>query len=181
MLIISQNLAKYSLPFPKGTIYRINLAWINSIDELTKILKRHSNHPIFLDLPAGRIKPPNNKYSLDDLIPIIKSNKQIKYFAVSNVESDKNLTEYLETLPQNIILVPKIENAKGIENIQDITNSLPGQKIVMLDHDDLFQSLERNGISTSKFRDYINDLVEFCEKNDIILLRTRGVIFSDEF
>lgn len=180
MLIVSQNLTNYSMPFPEDTIYRINLAWINSIDELLDILKKHSNQPIFLDLPIGRIKPPNNKYTLNDLVPIIKSRKQIKYFAISNVESAENLSIFLETLPSNIVLVPKIESPEGISNIQDIVDSLPGQtKIVMLDHDDLFSALARNGIPPSQFRTYINNLVEFCEKNNITLLRVRGVIFSD--
>jgi len=166
MLIISQNLAKYSLPFPQETIYRVNLAWINGIDELKDILKLHSKHEILIDLPIGRMKPPNNKYTLKDLIPVIESNKQIKYFAVSNVETTDNLSEFIDALPKNIIIIPKIESEKGIKNIQNITNVLLSQvKIVMLDHDDLFSSLLKNGIPPSKFTVYINQLVEFCHKN----------------
>ena len=50
----------------------------------------------------------------------------------------------------------------------------------MLDHDDLFSALTKLNESPDKFKDYINELVEFCKKNNTILLRTIGVIFSDE-
>ena len=36
MLIISQNLTNYDVPIPKNAIFRVNLAWCNSIDELKK-------------------------------------------------------------------------------------------------------------------------------------------------
>lgn len=179
MLIISQNLVKYRMPFPKGTIYRINLAWINNINELVKILKQHENQPIFLDLPIGRVKPPNNKYSMEDLVPLIESYKQIKYFAISNVESPDDMSRHLRLLP-NIIIVPKIESPAGINNIKEITDSLRDPKMVMLDHDDLYRVLERKNEASSKFTIYIDKLVDFCKKNNITLLRTRGVIFSDE-
>ena len=48
MLIISQNLTNYDIPIPKGAIFRVNLAWCDSIDELKNILKKHPDAPIFL-------------------------------------------------------------------------------------------------------------------------------------
>ena len=78
----------------KNIIYMCNKK--NSIDELKLILKKHSDFKIFLDLPIGRIKPPNNRYSIEDLIPIINSNKQIHYLAISNVESSSDLQKYFE-------------------------------------------------------------------------------------
>ena len=51
MLIISQNLTNYDVPIPKNAIFRVNLAWCNSIDELESILKKNSNYGIFVDLP----------------------------------------------------------------------------------------------------------------------------------
>mgnify|MGYP000844989083 FL=1 len=50
----------------------------------------------------------------------------------------------------------------------------------MLDHDDLYRSIEKNDEPISKFHDSIDTLVEFCNKNNVILLRTRGVIFADD-
>ena len=50
----------------------------------------------------------------------------------------------------------------------------------MLDHDDLFSNLIKKNESPEKFKDYIINLTEFCQKNNVIMLRTIGVVFSDE-
>ena len=96
MLIISQNASNYGIPFPDDTVYRINLAWVNSIDELEILLKKHQKQPIFLDLPKGRIKPPNNRYTLEDLFAVLNTHKNIKFFAVSNVNSSEDLSIYIK-------------------------------------------------------------------------------------
>ena len=80
---------------------------------------------------------------------------------------------------RNIIIVPKIENPSSIDNMKDITKELQGaKKIVMLDHDDLYASLVKMNDSI-KFQSYVEKLVDFCKKNNITLLRARGIIFSD--
>jgi citrate lyase beta subunit len=179
--IISQNIKNYGIEVPSDTILRINLAWCNSIKQLKDILGKHKNNSIFLDLPIKRIKPPNNKYTLDDLVPVISSYNQIKYFAISNVESSADLEEYIQKIPANIILVPKIESPMAIQNISEIVNAIPSkEKILMLDHDDLFSTIIMNEESYDIFQNYIKKLVDFCEENKIILLRTIGVMFSDE-
>ena len=53
------------------------------------------------------------------------------------------------------------------------------KKYVMLDHDDLFSKIIKSGENPEKFPIYIKKLVDFCESNNIFLLRTVGVIFSD--
>jgi len=50
----------------------------------------------------------------------------------------------------------------------------------MLDHDDLFSEMIKNNEPISNFKNYIQKLVDFCDSNKIMLLRTIGVIFSDE-
>ncbi len=181
MLIISQNLSNYSMPFPDDVIYRINLAWINTIDELNAILTKHKQHKIFLDLPIHRTKPPANRYTIEELIPTIRNFSNIRYFAVSNTNHPDDIIPVQEKLPNGIIVVPKIESVLGIENIKDIVDSIiVKEKIIMLDHDDLYRSIEKNDEPISKFHDSINTLVEFCEGNNVILLRTRGVIFADD-
>ena len=69
MLIVSQNMTNYDVSLPDNVIYRINLAWINDLETLKTILETHKNHSIFLDLPKNRTKPPNNKYSMDEIKP----------------------------------------------------------------------------------------------------------------
>lgn len=168
------------MPFPPNTILRINLAWINNLEEFENILKKHQQHSFFVDLPIKRVKPPNNKYEIEDLIPILEKFNEIRYFAISNVESSKDLEKYLKLLPDHTTIVPKIESPEGITNIDDILKNLPyKEKIIMLDHDDLYSNLAKKNEPTSNFKEWIEKLVEFCEKNNVKLLRTRGVIFSD--
>ena len=181
LLLISQNVFSYDLSLPKDAILRINLAWCNNLDYLKSVLDTHKEFVFFIDLPISRIKPPNNKYSLEDLIPIIESHKQIRYFAVSNVESKNDLQPFLEKLPDYINIVPKIESQNAVLNIKEICDSLKTEKkIVMLDHDDLFSSIIHSNEDKNSFQECIKMLIDFCEENDISLLRTVGVIFSDD-
>ena len=181
MLLISQNIGNYSLEVPKDAILRVNLAWCNTLNELKVILAKNKESKFFIDLPTGRVKLPNNKYSLDDLIPIIESNKQIKYFAISNVENKNDLQPFLDKLPDHVNLVPKIESPKAVLNIKEICDSLKTEKkIIMLDHDDLFSSIIHNNEDKDNFQEYIKKLIDFCDDNNISLLRTVGVVFSDD-
>jgi citrate lyase beta subunit len=180
MRIFSQNLTNYDIPLPKNSIFRINLAWINSLDELKSLLKKHEHSKIFMDLPIGRTKPPNNKYSFDDLVLIINSNKNIQYFAISNVNSSKDLKDFIDKIPKHVSLVPKIESPEGVLNIKDITDILGSKKIIMLDHDDLFSNLIKKNEKPEKFKNYVITLTDFCQKNNVTMLRTIGVVFSDE-
>ena len=51
MLIISQNLSNYDFPIPNDAIFTINLAWVNRLDDSSKLLTADSEHKIFIDLP----------------------------------------------------------------------------------------------------------------------------------
>ena len=181
MLLISQNMENYNLALPKEVVFRINLAWCNSLEELEGKLAKNKKSEFFIDLPIGRIKPPNNNYSLEDMIPVIEANPRIRYFAVSNVENKNDLQPFLEKLPDYINIVPKIESPDAILNIKEICDSLKTEKkIVMLDHDDLFSSIIHNNGDKNSFQGYIKKLIDFCEENNILLLRTVGVMFSDD-
>jgi hypothetical protein len=179
LIILSQNLTNFDFPIPSDSVFRINLAWVNDLEELKILLKKHEKHEIFLDLPIGRTKPPHNKYTFDDILPLLNS-KNIKFFAISNVESPNDILTYLNKLPEHITIVPKIESPEGIDNIEKITQVLKGEKIVMLDHDDLFSKLIKNNEKPSKFKDYITKLLEYGNQNNIKVLRTIGVVFSEE-
>ena len=181
MIILSQNLTNYDIPIPDDAIFRINLAWVNELNELKNLLETHKNHSIFMDLPIGRTKPPNNSYSLNDLSDLFQNYKNIKYFAISNVNHKEDLVQFKNKIPSHVNLIPKIESTDGVENIASIIEELPhDEKIVMLDHDDLFTSILKQNLPIPKFKEYFLKLVDFCEKHDVHLLRTIGVIFSDE-
>jgi len=180
VIIASQNLSNFDFPLPPNSIFRINLAWVNSINDLKSLLEKHQEHKIFLDMPIGRTKPPNNKYSFEDLISILNSNKNIQFFAISNVDSKKDLEPFQQSIPEHITIVPKIESPSGVENIEEIVNSLGDKKIVMLDHDDLFSNTIKQNQSPSDFKDYFTKLVNYCNSHEITLLRTIGVVFSEQ-
>ena len=181
MLLVSQNAENYDIILPHDTVFRINLAWCNTINELEEKLSSNKKSDFFIDLPVGRIKPPNNRYTLDDMIPIIEKHPNVKFFAVSNVESKNDLIEFLEKLPDSVNIVPKIESPDAVQNIDEICNALKTEKkMVMLDHDDLFSSIIRNKENKDSFQNYIKKLVDYCQENNIELLRTVGVVFSDD-
>ncbi len=180
MLLISQNLLNYDMNFPKDTVLRINMAWMESLSSLEEMLDKFDKD-VFLDLPTGRQKPPNYRYEMEDLKEIIEKYPIIKYFAISNVESSGQIENAYSFLPENITLVPKIESIKGIDNIAKIARALRGSKnMMMLDHDDLFSNIISNNQTTDFYINLIEKLVAFCQKEDVILLRTRGVIFSED-
>jgi len=179
MLIVSQNLTNYDIELPENVIYRINLAWINDLETLKNILEKHQTHKIFIDMPKNRTKPPNNKYSMNEIKPILETYPNITHFAISNVDSKIILEEFLKFLPKNIIVVPKIESPTGIKNIEEITALLGDEKIIMLDHDDLYSSMLKSNDDPKNFPVYVKSLIDFCTKNDITLLRTIGVMFAD--
>lgn len=179
MIILSQNLTNFDFPIPSNAVFRINMAWVNDLSELQSLLKKHEEHEIFLDMPIGRTKPPHNKYSFDDLLPLMSA-RNIKFFAISNVETPEDILPYLKKLPEHITIVPKIESPDGVDNIENITNVLQKEKIVMLDHDDLFSKLIKKNEDPSKFKEYITKLLEYGQQNNIKILRTIGVVFSEE-
>jgi citrate lyase beta subunit len=181
MLLVSQNAGNYDIILPNDAVFRINLAWCNTINELEEKLSSNKKSDFFIDLPVGRIKPPNNRYTLDDMIPIIEKHPNVKFFAVSNVESKNDLIEFLEKLPDSVNIVPKIESPNAVQNIDEICNALKTEKkMIMLDHDDLFSSIIRNKENKNSFQNYIKKLVDYCQENNIELLRTVGVVFSDD-
>jgi len=165
------------MKFSKGTVMRINLAWVDNIKTLKNLVGQYEND-IFLDFPIGRSKPPNNLHNFDDIKELINKCKNIKYLAISNVESPTDILEFINGF--NINIVPKIESRDGINNIDEICEVLHEPKYVMLDHDDLFSDLMKKDIHPSEFISYIEKLDNYCNTNSINLLRTRGVIFSDE-
>ena len=179
-IVASQNLSTYDVKLPEDVVLRVNLAWINDLHVLESILNSNKGSNIFLDLPVKRTKPPNNFYSLEELKPFFYEYNEIKYFAISNVSSADDLASFLAIIPETVSLVPKIEDENGVKNIKEIVSCLTPEKIVMLDHDDLFSSLLKNGKGASEFVELVKDLVIFCNNSNVKLLRTVGVVFSDD-
>ena len=179
MLLISQNLMNYEMEFPDDVVLRINMAWVDNIKKFKETLDRY-DLDFFIDFPSGRIKPPNNRYTIDQLVPIIKAYKNIKFLAISNVETPEEIDKYSAYFDNRPQIVPKIETIKGVKNIANICSSLSTGDYLMLDHDDLFTNVIKNNLDTEAFIKLVDNLVSFCDSSKLNLLRTRGVIFSEK-
>jgi citrate lyase beta subunit len=178
MLLVSSHILDCGeIRLPDDVVIRVNLAWVNPLNLYDKL--RDIPHDIYLDNPVGRVKPPNNKYSVENIISIIvEFNQKIKYLAISNVEHAEDL-KLFDHMISSVSLVPKIETIKGIENIDHIIKAMPSAGYIMLDHDDLCSDLIRNNIDPDlMYTKYIDPLIEFCRVEGINLLRTQGIVFS---
>jgi citrate lyase beta subunit len=178
MLLISQNLWNYDIALPKDTVMRINLAWVDDPADLAEMVSSVQN-AVFLDVPTGRKKPPNNRYSLEQVAPVLAQHPNIRYVAISNVEGGAVIEQFRSVLGADINLVPKIETRVGIGNIAAIRDSLGDDATMMLDHDDLFNDVMTSEGDAAEYTGLIDQLIDFCDANGVCLLRTRGVIFSD--
>lgn len=185
MILVSRHLTDY-IDLPDYFVIRINLAWEHNLEELLNHISLLHN-PIFLDIPIGRKKPPNNNWQTDDILKACIEEPLIQYLAISNVESSLHYKEIQEKLIENdiaarVCIVPKIESIKATENIEEIVNALwtIPQRTIMIDHDDLFSDMVKNGVDSSLlYSQYILPLVRKCKKYDVRVLRTAGVVFCD--
>ena len=107
--------------------------------------------------------------------PIIKS-----LDSISNINSLDDLEMYIGLVPKHVTLIPKIESVEGVSNIKQITDALGDSKIIMFDHDDLYSSIIKSKQPISKFLECFNKLTKHCNEQNVVLLRTIGVVFGDQ-
>lgn len=173
MVIVSNNLlTKTNINFPAGTIIRVNVAWQKSAQLLRESLD-NLNYIVYLDYPRGRTKPPTPRVSLEDTIQIANDYLTVKYFAVSNVEDPDTLNSLKTKLRDGIELVPKIETREGIKNLVNIL-SKTGVKYVMLDKEDLYLDIRRDG---KLFESLVELTRQICKQQNVELLELQGVVF----
>ena len=127
-MIFSNNLTG-KIKTKKTDIVRVNLAWVN-FQQARQILKKRKN--VFLDYPSGRTKPPKPTITFKQAIDLANE-FNVKYFAVSNLESVEKIKELKAKVKSEI--VPKIETTEGVKNIAKIAKEV---KTIMLDKDDLW-------------------------------------------
>jgi citrate lyase beta subunit len=175
---MSRHLTEYNI-VPAGAVIRINLAWEPDEGQLKQHIEELTHH-IFLDVPSGRIKPPNTHWEAEKVILIANAHQNIRYLGISNVEHSEQLMYWICKAPQRVNIVPKIETIKGVMNIEEICGVLKLPRTIMLDHDDLFADLLKNSkLPEILYTKFINPLVNFCTTHNVRLLRTAGVVFSD--
>jgi len=178
MILVSQHSRLLNFQFPPRVVFRVNTAWIKTKAELFELLGQ-INGKIFLDYPKNRTKPPRPVLPLETLFEAMKRFANIEFFAISNVVKKDNIEELRSTLPDRIILVPKMESKEGIDNLEAIIHSLnKDDRYLMLDKEDLYTDLNKND---QLFEEYVDIIRDKCRKYDYRLLELMGVIFSDEY
>lgn len=150
-------------------VIRINLAHVKDKGELNKFLAIPND--VFLDYPRGRTKPPIPKLELEETMALVKKYKNIKYFAVSNFEESEDVKIFSDQLPSYVKLVPKIETARGVMNLEDILDQ--GVEYVMLDGQDLYTDIANNHM----FLKAKTKVKELCFIKSVNLLELYGVVF----
>lgn len=175
MIVISNHVNAIGMEYPKDSVIRINVAWIESKQALEKILKDLHGRAIWLDYPTGRTKPPRPKFSLDETIEFTKK-YPMHYFAFSNAEETSLVQSIRSKVPQHITLVPKIETTKGIANLANIV-SAARTKTIMLDKEDLYTDVKGN---QQEFERLVNLCREDCKKLGVTCLELKGVVFGHD-
>ena len=150
-------------------VIRINLSYVKDEAELERFLAIPNY--VFMDYPKDRTKPPAPTLSYQTSLNIAKQHDNVRFFAVSNIESIEDIEEY--KMPERIRLVPKIETVKGVENLDKILDC--DIKHIMLDAEDLYTDCDNKDIFLEA-KEYVKCI---CEERDIQLLELYGVVFSD--
>ena len=174
MILISNHLLRlHSIDIKAENVIRINIAWVKDEAELEKYLD--IPYDVFIDYPDGRTKPPLTAISIDDTIAMIAKYGNIKYFAISNAESQDRIKSLRDKLDDRITLVPKIETEKGVNNI-DAVLSASRTKYIMLDKEDLYVNVKQN---SDKYTELISTLRKRCVEKGVHIFELSGVIFDD--
>src|SRR5579863_7114744 len=113
IIIVSNHLFQTThVEFPDDIVVRVNLAWMKDLATAKKTLAG-IKHDIYLDYPQGRSKPPRPTLTLEQALGLAKAYKNVKYFAVSNVEEPADVKTLRAKIPSKIQFVPKIETKRG--------------------------------------------------------------------
>ena len=173
MIVISNNVDALGIEYPKGSIIRINTAWVNTLPELKKELQRLEKYRIYLDYPVGRKKPPIPKMTWNEILEVSSRYGNIDYVAWSNAENPESLRNARLDLPERVMLVPKIETIVGVLHLEEIINA-SRTKLIMIDKEDL--------ATAAKDPELYQHLLEHARKKaeqlGIQSIELKGVIFN---
>jgi pyruvate kinase len=172
MIVVSNHLIQRKIiRVTNSMTVRVNLAWVKNKGELKKYLA--VPYEIFLDYPHGRLKAPASKFNVLESIDIANTFKNITHYAMSNAEETDMLLMLRKLIRADVVIVPKIETCKGVENLENIIGAAR-TRVVMLDKEDL-------AVSTGDRKAYavaVENVRYYCKNNRIKILELAGVIFS---
>lgn len=172
MKLVSNHLLKLDeFKSINNVITRINLAHIRDISKLRQDIINIKGE-IFLDFPKGRNKPPVSTITLLQTLNVIQEYDNVKYFAVSNIESKSEVEMIMSLLPKHTSFIPKIETITGVIKLNEILEC--NITNIMLDGEDLYTSCYND---TSLYL-YMKDRVKnICDEKKVKILELQGVIF----
>ena len=155
-----------------NVVVRINMAHVKDKKELKQFLNR--DYDVFLDYPKGRTKSPVPTLSFTEAIDSMKTHKNVKYFATSNIEEVSEVNLICEMLPEGVSFVPKIETLKGVLNLNKLFDT--GKiKHIMLDSEDLYTDISNDVELFLNLKDRVK---KSCSDYGVELLELYGVIFN---
>tara|TARA_B110001454_G_C12547149_1_gene361983 strand:+ start:22 stop:546 length:525 start_codon:yes stop_codon:yes gene_type:complete len=173
MILISNHLTQLNqFKDLEDVVIRINMAHVKDKVELEKFVD--VPYDIFLDYPKGRSKPPVPTLHIPDAIEMMNKHKNIKYFAISNIETNSETEMIISTLPEGVSFVPKIETWFGIVKLDKILKNNP-IKYIMLDSEDLYTSVYNDQQLFLHLKDRAGNT---CKNNNVTMLELHGVIFN---
>ena len=174
MILISNHLLymENHVEFHPDSVIRINVAWVENTEQLRKFLD--IPYDVMIDYPEGRTKPPKPTMTYIQTLNIVKTFLNVKYVAVSNIESGNVAALYKNSI-WDISFVPKIETARGADNIVDIIEQSQSE-YVMIDTEDLFLDVKGN---VTEYELKYNYITSQCGFKGVKILKIQGVIFGE--
>lgn len=167
MILWSNNLIRQKIYPPKNAVVRINLAWHNNFIKLKKEIKA-LKYSVMIDYPHGRTKLPIGNITFIEATIKLTRLKNVIYFAYSNAEQESQM-RILRLKFNTVKIVPKIETAEGVLNLEEIVRAADTDT-VMLDAEDLYHD-------TKKAYPVYLKLFEKKTKH-LKVFRLQGVIFK---
>jgi|TARA_Y100001963_G_scaffold55165_1_gene77110 hypothetical protein len=156
----------------KDVVIRINMAWVKDIKELHKFLD--VDYDIFLDYPKGRTKPPTPTLDMNDALDMMGKYKNIKYFALSNIEDVSEVDIICDMIPNRVNFVPKIETLNGVLNLEKLFQT-ELINYIMLDTEDLYTDIKNDVELYVQLKKRVKKL---CDKYKVKLFELYGVVFK---
>jgi hypothetical protein len=176
MIVVSNHILEELLEVKKSDIVvRVNVAWVKTERSLRRILKALSAYDVFLDYPEGRTKPPKPTISLKSAISLLSDNPQVKYFAISNAENIGRIKALRASIPDHIVIVPKLESPFGVERMLPIMKAAR-TKIAMLDKEDVYTSVCADQTTYNRI---VASARKQAKKAKKTLIELEGVVFRE--
>lgn len=176
MVLISNHVLSLSeIKLGEDVVIRINIAWVRDIVELKGLLETTA-HNIFIDYPESRTKPPVPSLNYSVVVETIQDYPNVKYLAVSNIESGTTAGLYRQSMCNGVSFVPKIETERGIQNLVKIIIGAEPEYI-MLDTEDLFLDMKGDA---NKYNHLLGIMDRICKLHKVKILKLHGVVFYAE-